>query len=163
MSALALRAFSIGVCGFIFVKVLAPGFFARQDTQTPMTIAIVSVLVNIALSLILVRTMQHTGLALAISIAAWVNASLLLLVLMRRGVYKPESGWFWFLLKIATAVGLMTAVLIYLNQPSEIWLAWGLFQRIWQLCILVFSGVFTYAICLLVLGIRPYQMLLRPN
>jgi len=163
MSALALRAFSVGVCGFIFVKVLAPGFFARQDTKTPMKIAIASVVVNVALSLILVRSMQHTGLALAISIAAWVNAGLLFFVLIQRGVYKPEGGWSWFILRIAIAVALMSGVLIALNQPAQIWHEWNLLQRIWQLAILVVAGAASYTISLLVLGIRPHQLLLRPQ
>ena len=92
MSATALQAFAVGVCGFIFVKVLAPGFFARQDTQTPMRIAVVSVAVNVVLSIILVRFMAHTGLALAISVAAWVNAGLLLIVLMQGKVFVPQPG-----------------------------------------------------------------------
>ena len=163
MSALALEAFSIGICGFIFVKVLAPGFFARQDTKTPMKIAVVSVLVNVVMSYILVKTMQHTGLALSVSIAAWVNAGLLFLVLLWRGVYKPLQGWFWFLFRVALAVMAMSVVLINLGHGAEAWYQWGLSQRVWQLVLLVVSGVVSYVVTLLVLGIRPHQLLIKPK
>jgi putative peptidoglycan lipid II flippase len=163
MSALALEAFSIGICGFIFVKVLAPGFFARQDTKTPMKIAVVSVLVNVLMSIVLVRYMQHTGLALAISIAAWVNAGLLFMVLVWRGVYKPQNGWLWFLLRVAIAVAAMSAVLIFLGHSAETWYQWSLMQRVMHLVILVASGGASYAVILLLLGVRPQQLLLKPT
>ncbi len=161
MSALALKAFSVGVCGFIFVKVLAPGFFARQDTKTPMKIGVVAVGVNVILSVILVRFLQHTGLALAVSIAAWVNAGLLFITLRVRGVYLPLAGWFGFLLKVAIAVSAMAAVLLYTNVADAIWFDWSLAERFQRLLILVMSGVTTYFACLYVLGIRPHQLLLR--
>ncbi len=163
MSALALEAFAVGVCGFIFVKVLAPGFFAKQDTKTPMRIAVVSVVVNIIFSIILVRYMQHTGLALAVSIAAWVNASLLFITLYIRGIYVPQAGWAWFLLRVALAVSAMSLSLVYLNQPPEIWHAWSLAQRIGQLMLLVVAGAASYFALLLLLGIRPKQLLLGPQ
>ena len=160
MSALALEAFAIGICGFIFVKVLAPGFFARQDTKTPMKIAVVSVMVNVIFSIILVRSMAHTGLALAISIAAWVNAGLLFLVLWRRGVYKPESGWLWYLTRIAVAVGVMCATLMWLDQSESVWFAASFLDRVLKLFVLVVAGGLSYGVSLLVLGMRPKQLLL---
>ena len=163
MSALALEAFSIGICGFIFVKVLAPGFFARQDTKTPMKIAVVSVLVNVLMSLILVNYMQHAGLALAISIAAWVNASLLLIVLMWRGIYRPQGGWLWFLFRVVVAVVAMSLVLVFLGDVPEVWYQWSLGQRVWRLSLLVVCGGLVYGLVLLLLGVRPHQLLLKPK
>ncbi len=159
MAALALRAFAVGVCGFVFVKVLAPGFFARQDTKTPMRIAVIAVAVNVVLSLVLVRTMQHTGLALAISIAAWVNSSLLFITLRLRGVFAPQPGWFWFLFRVAIAVAVMTVALHYLNETNQVWFEWSLFERIWRLSTLVLVGAVTYFASLWVLGLRPQQLL----
>ncbi len=163
MSSLSLEAFAIGVCAFILVKVLAPGFFAKQDTHTPMRIAIVAVLVNILLSVLLVDSMQHTGLALAVSIAAWVNATLLFIMLMVRGIYRPQPGWFWFLARIALAVLAMSAMLIFLNEPAVVWHAWSLAQRIGHLMLLVGAGAVSYFAVLLLLGIRPKQLLLGPR
>lgn len=159
MSALALRAFAMGVCGFVFVKVLAPGFFARQDTKTPMRIAVVAVAVNVVLSLVLVRTMQHTGLALAISIAAWVNSGLLFITLRVRGVFVPQPDWVWFLLRVVMAVVAMTVVLHYLNETNQVWFEWGLFERVLRLAILVLAGAATYFVSLFALGLRPQQLL----
>lgn len=160
-SALALRAFSVGVCGFIFVKVLAPGFFARQDTQTPMRIAVVAVAVNVILSIVLVKSMQHTGLALAISIAAWVNAGLLFLILKIRKIYVVQPGWLWFFSRVAIAVAAMTAVLHFSNALNEVWFEWGVWQRCLRLSLLVVAGAGTYFFALMLLGIRPKQLLLK--
>jgi putative peptidoglycan lipid II flippase len=125
-----------------------------------MRIAVVAVLVNILLSVLLVDSMQHTGLALAVSIAAWVNALLLLIMLMVRGIYRPQPGWLWFLARIALAVLAMSVALIWLNQPPAVWHAWSLTQRIGHLILLVGSGVVIYFAVLLVFGIRPKQLLL---
>ena len=162
MTAMALKAFAVGVCGFIFVKVLAPGFFARKDTRTPMKIAVVAVAVNIVLSIILVRLMAHTGLALAISLAAWVNAGLLFVTLYARGIFSPESGWPGFLIRIAIAVAVMSVCLVTLDQPVNVWFAWGVWERVLHLSLLVSAGAASYFVSLLVLGLRPQQMLLRP-
>jgi putative peptidoglycan lipid II flippase len=163
MSALALKAFSVGVCGFIFVKVLAPGFFARQDTKTPMKVAVIAVVVNVVFSIILVRTMAHTGLALAISIAAWANATLLFVCLLRMGIFKPQSGWFWFLLRVGLAVAVMCTCLVFLDQPNEVWYSQNLTQRVTRLVLLVSAGVGSYFVSLLLLGLRPRQLLLSPG
>ncbi|NND82863.1 MAG: murein biosynthesis integral membrane protein MurJ [Gammaproteobacteria bacterium] len=161
MSATALRAFAVGVCGFIFVKVLAPGFFARQDTKTPMKIAVVAVLVNVILSIILVRSMAHTGLALAISIAAWVNAALLFIVLWRRGVFMPQSGWLWFLTRVGLSVLAMCVALQLLNQADVLWFEQDVWQRVRRLSVMVMAGAAAYFAGLLLLGIRPQQLLLQ--
>jgi putative peptidoglycan lipid II flippase len=162
-SALALKAFALGVCGFILVKVLAPGFFARQDTKTPMRIAVIAVLSNIVLSLILVRYLQHTGLALAISLAAWVNAALLYVTLRQRKFYTVQSGWLIYLLKIALATAVMLAFLIWYAPEDAIWTDWQLFERVSRLAVLVIGGGLSYLLALLVLGIRPRQLLLKPT
>ena len=159
-SASALRAFAIGICGFIFVKVLAPGFFARQDMKTPVKIAIASVIVNIILSLILVRFFEHTGLALAISIAAWVNASLLFIVLWYKGVYQSQAGWLAFAFRVAFAIVVMTICLMYMQKSPEVWYAMSFAQRVWQLLLLVAAGGVSYLAALIIAGLRPKQLLL---
>lgn len=159
-SALALKAFAVGVCGFIFVKVLAPGFFARQDTKTPMKIAVLSVAVNIILSLVLVRFFAHTGLALAISIAAWLNASLLFIVLWRQGVYQAQAGWLAFMLRVGFSVAVMSACLLFLNKEPEFWYDLSLLGRVWELSVLVTVGGVSYFATLLITGLRPSQLLL---
>lgn len=161
MSASALVAFSIGILGFILVKVLAPGFFARQDTKTPMRIAVISVVFNIVMSIILVQFMQHTGLALAISLAAWLNASLLFFKLRKENIFSPKSGWLIYLCKVLLAVVVMAGLLCWFKGSSDIWHARSLWERLYHLCLLVVSGAASYFVMLLILGLRPYQLLLR--
>lgn len=162
-SATALQAFAVGVCGFIFVKVLAPGFFARQNTSTPMRIAVIAVLINVVLSIILVRIMAHTGLALAISVAAWANAIMLYLSLLRHRIYQPQLGWWWFLLRVSLAAGLMTALLVLLNHPASWWFEQDLWGRAGWLTLLVTVGGCSYFFALFFMGLRPQQLLLRPT
>lgn len=163
MSALALKAIAIGVSGFIFIKVLAPGFFAQQDTKTPVKIAALAVFVNIVMSILLVKTMAHVGLALAVSISAWVNASLLLIVLVWRKSFRPQAGWLWFLLRIAVAVCAMGACLVYFNEAPEVWFEKTFWQRIFTLSYLIAAALVSYFLVLLLLGLRPKQLLLSPQ
>jgi len=163
MSALALRAIAVGVSGFIFIKVLAPGFFAQQDTKTPVKIAVVAVVVNIALSYVFVQTMAHVGLALAISISAWVNALLLLCILVKRKSYRPASGWLWFTLRVAIAVCVMAGCILALNATPEVWFERSFWQRVSALSVLIGAALISYFLSLLVLGVRPKQLLLSPQ
>jgi len=162
MSASALKAFAIGVCGFIFVKVLAPGFFARQDTVTPMRIGVIAVVVNVILSIVLVKTMAHAGLALAISLAAWCNSILLFIVLLKQKIFIPKSGWLWFLCRIGIAVVVMCLCLTFLDQSLEQWYQQGLWQRVRHLSFMVICAAMSYFLSLIVLGVRPQQLLLKP-
>lgn len=163
MSTTSLQSLAFGVCGFIFVKVLAPGFFARQDTVTPMRIGVVAVVVNIIASIVLVQTMAHAGLALAVSISAWCNSALLFIVLIKKKVYVPKPGWLWFLCRVGIAVTLMCVCLITLDQSLEQWFQQSLWQRVGHLAYMVISAVISYFALLIVLGIRPQQMLLKPS
>ncbi len=163
MSAQALVAFSAGLLGFILVKVLAPGFYARQDTRTPVRIGMIAMAVNIVLSLLLVSMLRHTGLALAISIAAFVNAILLYRWLRRHDVYAPESGWLRFFLQVLAASGAMGLLLYWAAGDLDAWLAAGAAQRARHLAALVVSGAGVYLLMLYVVGIRPRQLLHRPG
>jgi putative peptidoglycan lipid II flippase len=161
MMSLSLTAYAVGLAGFVLVKVLAPGFFARQDMKTPVKIAAASMVVNIILSLLLVSPMKHTGLALATSLAAWVNASLLLHLLIQGGIYKPQPGWVKFLGKVAAAAGAMTAVLWWGVGGFDEWLARGLLDRALLLALWVTVGAGVYFAVILACGIRPRQLILK--
>ncbi|MEK7816577.1 MAG: murein biosynthesis integral membrane protein MurJ [Pseudomonadota bacterium] len=161
MSAQALMAFSTGLLAFILIKVLAPGFYARQDTKTPVRIGIVAMLVNIVLSLVLVFPLKHTGLALAISFAAFVNAALLYRRLRALNVYRPLPGWGAFLLRVTLATAGMGALLAWGAGDIGRWLAAPAQERVIQLTIWVVAGLLAYGGLMLALGVRPAQMLLR--
>ena len=150
----AVMAYSVGLLGLILVKVLAPGFYARQNIRTPVKVAIVSLVSTQIMNLVLVWHLRHAGLALAISIGASVNAGLLYVLLRRGGVYRPQPGWGVFLLKLAFAVFLMAAVLWVTTGSASEWLSASAAQRITRLAAVVVAGAAAYFAALWVLGFR---------
>ena len=153
-AAAALQAYALGVLTFMLIKVLAPGFFARQDLKTPVRIAMISMVVNMVLNLILIWPLQHVGLALATSLASMLNTGLLLWGLYRLGVYKPAPGWLLFFLRLALASTAMLALVMWLNEPSSQWFAWDWQRRVWKVTLLVCGGVFVFVGALFASGIR---------
>ncbi len=161
MSAYALMAFSLGLFAFVSIKVLAPGFYARQDTKTPMRIGVVALLVNIVMSLALVKPLAHTGLALAISIAAFVNAGLLFHALRRQKIYQPLPGWGLYLARIVLASVAMAVVLVWGAGNLDSWLHSGSLERATRLALWVIAGMAVYLLTVAVLGVRLAQLLLK--
>lgn len=159
MSALALMAFAAGLPGFILAKVLAPGFFARQDTKTPAKIAAIAFVVNIVLSLALVYPLKHVGLALGISIAAFINAWLLYRTLHKKEIYMPGSGWGLFNLRTVIASAAMGLGLYFGAAEFGVWTEMPVFTRIWNLSLCIFAGILIYTCSLLLLGMRPAALL----
>ncbi|MEY2653347.1 MAG: hypothetical protein RLZZ524_374 [Pseudomonadota bacterium] len=109
---IALMGYGVGLLGLIAIKVLAPGFYARQDIRTPVRIAITVLGLTQVFNLALVPLLGHAGLALSIGLAAMVNATWLLIGLRRRGSYVPLPGWRRFLLQVTAACAVMTALLL---------------------------------------------------
>ncbi|MFQ5936172.1 MAG: murein biosynthesis integral membrane protein MurJ [Acidiferrobacterales bacterium] len=161
MTARALVAFAIGLPAFILVKILASGFYARQNTHTPARVAALSVGTNIVLSLALIYPLAHMGLALAISLAAVVNAALLFRLLRKEGVYAPLEGWVKFLSRIAIAIGVMALVLALGIGDASGWAEAAVSARILRLAIFVALGIVVYVAAILVLGLRPRELVLR--
>ncbi len=155
MSAMSLKAYSIGLIAFMLIKVLAPGYFARQDTKTPVRIAIKAMVANMIFNLILVFPLQHAGLALATTLSAFLNAGLLFYGLYRTGVFKPGAGWLVYGGRLLIANLAMVGVLLWLVADIQQWLEWSLSERVMQTSILVFSGVGVYGLLLLLTGVRP--------
>lgn len=111
-TALALMGYGVGLLGLIGVKVLAPGFYARQDIRTPVRIAIVVLGFTQVMNALLVPHLAHAGLALAIGLGALLNAGWLLVGLRRRGAYAPQPGWWRFARQVVLAAAVMTAWLL---------------------------------------------------
>jgi len=161
MAALSLQAFAAGLIGFSFVKVLAPAYFAREDTRTPVRIGLIALAVNFLLSVVLAWVLTkagyagtHAGLALAISIAAIVNAWLLYRGLRRDGVMVPSAGWRPLIIRVAIANIAMAAVIGWLDRPLEWWLGDGNAERAAWLGVIVCAGAAAYFVTLLVAGAR---------
>lgn len=165
MARWSLIAYGMGLMGFTLVKVLAPGYFARQDTKTPVKIGIVAIIVNMAFSLVAVLLLlhlefvaPHMALAAGTAIAAFVNAFLLFRGLQQRGVYQPAKDWRIWLFRIVFACLMMSALLYYLASPLDAWLAEGLQWRATRLTLAVVGGVAIYFVCLVATGLRPSHL-----
>lgn len=150
----AVMAYSVGLVGLIMVKVLAPGFYARQDIRTPVKVAVATLALTQILNLALVWSLQHAGLALAIGLGACFNAAMLLRGLLRRDIYVPQPGWPVFLFKLALAVYAMAAVLWLTSGTDASWLAMGAAVRAFHLAWIVVLGATTYFVVLWLLGFR---------
>jgi putative peptidoglycan lipid II flippase len=116
---LAVIAYSAGLLGLLAVKILAPGYYAKQDIRTPVRIAIAVLLITQALNAVLVPFLAHAGLALAIGLGACVNALSLLVGLRRRGIYRPGDGWGRFVLRLIPALAALAALLCWANQRID--------------------------------------------
>jgi putative peptidoglycan lipid II flippase len=110
-TAQALAAYAVGLPAYVLVKVLGPGYFAREDTVTPVKIAIVCVAVNVILNLSLIHFLAHVGIALATAISAWLNAFLLATILHKRGHHGFDDRLWRRLVRILIASAVMAAVL----------------------------------------------------
>jgi putative peptidoglycan lipid II flippase len=154
MTRQALAAYSVGLLGMILVKILAPGFYARQDIRTPVKIGLLTLAATQLMNLAFILPLRHAGLALAIGLGACLNAALLYRGLRRRGAYSPEPGWTAFLLKVGIAVVLMAAALHFAMGEADWWLAARWQQKLGGLLGLVVLGVLTYGVCLAALGFR---------
>ena len=142
----ALRAFAFGVPAFVLVKVLALGFFAREDVVTPVKVAAVSVAANIVLSLILLRSMEHVGLALATSVASWINAVLLAAILARRGHFQIDARLKSRLPRMGLATIGMAAALAGILVGLETMIDAGGFERVAALVLLILAGMALYGV-----------------
>ena len=153
----SLQAYSLGLVAFMAIKIFAPGFYSRQNTRTPVKIGIIAMVANMVFNIILVfwLDMAHTGLALATSLAAFLNAGLLFTALVRDGVYRFQAGWAVFLLRLLLANILMSVFLLWLAGDWRVWLEWGLMERIGTLALVCMGGLAVYGATLFVTGMRP--------
>jgi len=157
----ALVAYSVGLVGLILVKILAPGFYARQNVVTPVKIGLVTLGATQAMNLVFIVPFKHAGLALAIGLGACLNAFLLFSFLKKQNIYTPEPGWLAFSLKIGASVLVMSAALGAAMGPAEVWLAAGWQWKTGMLAALVFLGFAVYGACLLALGFRLRDFVIR--
>ncbi|MBE7929138.1 murein biosynthesis integral membrane protein MurJ [Pseudomonas saudiphocaensis] len=157
-SARALEAYSVGVLAFMLIKVLAPGFFARQDLKTPVRVAVICMVANMVMNLILIWPLKHVGLALATSLSSMLNAGMLFWGLYKIGVFQIAPGWGLFLLRLFGGCAAMVATIWWLNVPSDEWFGWEWQQRALQLGLLVVAGMVAFVAGLGLLGLRPRHL-----
>ncbi|MDH5180814.1 MAG: murein biosynthesis integral membrane protein MurJ [Gammaproteobacteria bacterium] len=165
MAQLSLMAYSFGILGFIAVKVLAPGYFARQDTKSPVRIGVIAMVVNMVCNIAFVVPMvmldftgPHTGLAMATTVSSFVNAGLLLRGLWKSGVYQPDAGWGRLFVQVILANSVMLAVLWGMSGHLDTWLSAGVLMRSGWLAGIVLVGAVVYFAMLWLLGLRLHQL-----
>lgn len=154
MTRWSMEMFAIGVPSFMLIKVLASGFYSRKDIKTPVRYAVIAMLSNIVLNLILIFPLKHAGLALATSLSATLNATLLCVGLKRQNVWRPGAPWKKYLVQLVSANVLMTATLAYLSPSITQWSDWTRWQCAYHLVGFLVSAMAVYFLVLYVLGLR---------
>ncbi|WP_428609568.1 murein biosynthesis integral membrane protein MurJ [Sedimenticola sp.] len=155
MSRRSLMAYSLGLLSFILIKVLAPGYYSRQDTRTPVKIAVIAMIANMVMNIILVFPLAHAGLALATSLSATLNAFLLFRGLRKAEVYRPEAGWPLLILRGVTASAVMGGLLYWGVGDLASWMEGSTWDKVWRLLVWVMAGIGSYFAVLALLGIGP--------
>ncbi|MCP5241981.1 MAG: murein biosynthesis integral membrane protein MurJ [Burkholderiales bacterium] len=150
----ALVAYSLGLIGLILVKVLAPGFYARQNIKTPVKIAVITLIATQLMNLAFIIPLKHAGLALAIGLGACLNAGLLYYKLRSQNIYQPQPGWTIFLLKILAALLVLGVVLWFTSGTGASWLADTAATRASRLAAIISIGAGSYFATLWLLGFR---------
>ncbi len=165
MATFSLQAYSLGVVAFMLIKVLAPGFFARQDMRTPVRIGIVAMISNMLLNLLFLVPLHlywqigHVGLALATSVSAYLNAALLFHQLRRQKIYRASGQWSVFGLRLLAALAAMLAIVWLLADAvgaldTSIWQGFVWWQRGQRLVAICAGGAAIYAAVLFLAGFR---------
>ena len=158
----SLMAYATGLLSFMLVKVLAPGFFSRQDTKTPVKYGIWCMAANMVFNLIFAIPYGYVGLAIATALSATMNAALLYSKLHKTGVYRLQLSSLWFVLRILLGSAAMAAAILYLNTDLESWVTATLMVKILMLSKLILIGFAVFAVSLLALGIRPRHLKGQP-
>jgi putative peptidoglycan lipid II flippase len=165
MSAYALMAYSIGLIGFSMVKVLAPGYFARQDTKSPVRIGIFALSANMAFNLVVVLPaflygfpLPHVLLALSTGLSALFNGTMLYRGLRRQGIYAPSATWRRLLPQVLFASVAMAGFLWWAAGDWSAWTDWRPAARALRLALCVASGAAVYFAALWLAGLRPRDL-----
>jgi len=155
MTGRALVAYGVGLIGLILVKILAPGFYARQDIRTPVKIAVGVLIATQLMNLLFVPWIAHAGLALSIGLGACLNAAFLYRGLRSRGIYQPQKGWKLFFVRLAGALCLLAGISLWIAGHFD-WMALHAhpFIRIGALLLVIGASIAVYFGSLLLMGFR---------
>ena len=153
----SLITLGLGVPAFMLVKVLASGFYARQDIKTPVKVGVIAMVINTMLCAVFIMPLAHAGLALASSLASYVNCGILIVLLLRRKIYQPTAGWGRFLAQLAVANTAVVVYLLYVAGDVAFWLDKPAVARLGLLLAHVLGALIIYVLSLGVCGMRPAQ------
>lgn len=150
----SLKAYACGLLSFMLVKVLAPGFFSRQDTKTPVKYGIWCMAANMVFNLVLAVPFGYVGLAIATAMSATMNAGLLYFKLRQLGVYRGSTSTLLFVLRVLVASIIMVATIQFFNVETSLWLSLALLDKAMLLAKLIGIGGSVFALSLILLGAR---------
>jgi len=154
MSAMSLWAYASGLLSFMLVKVLAPGYYSRQDTRTPVKFGIIAMVSNMVLNIIFAIPLGYVGLAIATSLSATLNAGLLWFGLYKGGVYQVQKQSVAVLMRIIASGLVMAAALLYMTPNLVMWTGFSLLESAMQLLALIVAGVLIYLVSNFIFGLR---------
>lgn len=151
----SLMALSSGLVAFLVVKIMVSAFYARQDTKLPLKVALIAIVCNVIFNCALIGPLKHAGLALASTLSQCCQLAILLYVLIKNGYYRPLAGWLKYSMQLIAANLGMVAFIIALLPANQQWLEGVALWRAHHLFILIGGAIFTYAVVLWLLGMRP--------
>lgn len=158
-TSLAVMGYSFGLLGLIAIKILAPAFYARKDIRTPVKVAAVSLVCVQLCNIVFVPLFAHAGLALSVGVGSCVNAATLLVILVRRGQYRPIAGWGAWFARVIVATLAMSAAIIFLQQGVD----WAGMQSEWLkraglVLLYIVVALIVYFGLLVAMGLRPRHL-----
>jgi putative peptidoglycan lipid II flippase len=153
-ASMSLVAYASGLLNFMLIKVLAPGYYSRQDTKTPVKYGIIAMVTNMVFNAIFAWFYGYVGLAIATALSAFVNMSLLYRGLHIADVYRLTGKTIAFIAKLVLAGGVMVAAILWQLEEMSVWLTWSFMERVMWLVALIALGAGAYLITLLCLGVR---------
>lgn len=161
MAGQSLRGYAVGLLGYLLVKVLIPGFTAREDFKTPARFGVYAMWVSLSLN-VLAWPFAHAGLALATSLGALANAGLLLKALLKLRVYQPAPGWWLYFVRVIASNLAMSIALCAAVTP-DLWLQQSASARAVNLLVVVVLGIGVYFLTLACVGLRPSHLKITEN
>ncbi len=160
MARKSLSMFALGIAPFMLVKILAAGFYAKQDLRTPVRVGIIAMVSNMIFNVILIWPLKHAGIALATSLSAMLNTGLLLYFLRKRTIYVPREGWNYFAGRLIFANSLLAVFLWFASGEMQEWVTHPTGWRVIHLSGLLISAVILYFAGLWLAGVRPRDVLI---
>ncbi|MBB1269235.1 murein biosynthesis integral membrane protein MurJ [Shewanella sp. SR44-3] len=158
MASYSLIAYGSGLLNFMLIKVLAPGYYSRHDTKTPVRYGIIAMVSNMVLNLMFAVPFGYVGLAIATSLSALLNAGLLYRGLHLQNIYRISSETLMFIGKVTAATLAMALCIFYFGPAEQQWLDWHTGERLMGLSMVIAGGALSYFMVLLLLGVKPWKL-----
>ncbi len=163
MAQKSLRMFALGIVPFMVIKILAAGFYAKQNMRTPVMIGVIAMLANMLFNLALIWPLAHAGIALATSLAAFVNMGFLYYFLRQKHIYLPQAGWAYFSFRLVIANSILAVWLWLASGDLQWWLASQWWERLGHLTFLLLSAGIIYLAGLWIVGVRPRDLFMMQS